>query len=418
MSKILIRDRNKNNPDKKSNWEYRFEAAKIEGKRKHISKAGFRTKKEALEAGTQALAEYNNAGSYFKPSEISVSDYLDYWIKEVCTLNFKHGTQMAYRCTVTRCLKPHLGRYQLKAITPAAIQEFFNRISLSHNYAQGSISNIFRTLNSALNYAVYPLAYIKENPAKYVKLPRTGKVKERIVLSQEEFNDIITRFPSGSRFHIPLLIGWHCGLRISETCGLTWDDVNFEKKTLTVNKQTVKRQSPESIWFFDKPKYNSSRVIKIGDTLINELIKEKELQERNEKGYGNYYTVQVAKKTTDETGNVAVNIVSIKKPLFDSSLPCVKMICVNERGKYTSSAIMSQVKKIIVKELGIDFTYHTLRHTHATILIENGVSPRAVQQRLGHKNIATTLQVYVHDTEAMQDDAVSKFEQAIKKDEP
>ena len=61
MGKINVRDRNKNNPDKKPNWEYRFEAAKIDGKRKHISKAGFRTKKEALEAGTKALAEYNNA---------------------------------------------------------------------------------------------------------------------------------------------------------------------------------------------------------------------------------------------------------------------------------------------------------------------------------------------------------------------
>ena len=61
------------------------------------------------------------------------------------------------------------------------------------------------------------------------------------------------------------------------------------------------------------------------------------------------------------------------------------------------------------------FDYHSLRHTHATTLIENGVSPKAVQQRLGHKSIVTTLQTYVHATETLQDDAVEKFEQVIKK---
>lgn len=83
-SKLNIRNRNKDKVDKDgkpkaANWEYRFEAAKIDGKRKHISKAGFKTKKEAEVAGTKALAEYNNAGLTFELSEMSYSDYLDYW---------------------------------------------------------------------------------------------------------------------------------------------------------------------------------------------------------------------------------------------------------------------------------------------------------------------------------------------------
>ena len=83
MAKLNIRNRNKDKLDangkpKPPNWEYRFEGAKIDGKRKHITKAGFRTKKEAEIAGTKALAEYNNAGLSFEPSEVSVSDYLDY----------------------------------------------------------------------------------------------------------------------------------------------------------------------------------------------------------------------------------------------------------------------------------------------------------------------------------------------------
>ena len=65
MAQVNVRNRKK--ADGSNNWEYRFEAAKVDGKRKHISKSGFRTKKEALEAGTKALAEYNNAGQHFTP---------------------------------------------------------------------------------------------------------------------------------------------------------------------------------------------------------------------------------------------------------------------------------------------------------------------------------------------------------------
>lgn len=88
MAKLNIRNRNKDKVDKDgkpkaANWEYRFEAAKIDGKRKHISKAGFKTKKEAEVAGTKALAEYNNAGLTFEPSEMSYSDYLDYWFDKI-----------------------------------------------------------------------------------------------------------------------------------------------------------------------------------------------------------------------------------------------------------------------------------------------------------------------------------------------
>lgn len=60
-------------------WEYSFEGAKIEGKRKPVSKSGFRTKAEAIAAGTQAKAEYDNTGRSFTPSDVSVADYLDYW---------------------------------------------------------------------------------------------------------------------------------------------------------------------------------------------------------------------------------------------------------------------------------------------------------------------------------------------------
>ena len=65
-------------------WEYRFQIASVGGKRQYKSKSGFRTKAEALEAGTKALNEYNNTGFTFTPSEISFADYLDLWLDTYC----------------------------------------------------------------------------------------------------------------------------------------------------------------------------------------------------------------------------------------------------------------------------------------------------------------------------------------------
>ena len=81
---------------KPPNWEYRFEGAPVDGKRQQISKAGFRTKKEAEIEGNKALAEYNNAGLKFEPSEISVADYMDYWLKNYCKMNVADSTMVSY----------------------------------------------------------------------------------------------------------------------------------------------------------------------------------------------------------------------------------------------------------------------------------------------------------------------------------
>ena len=79
----------------------------------------------------------------------------------------------------------------------------------------------------------------------------------------------------------------------------------------------------------------------------------------------------------------------------------------------TTSDSMKYCSRVIHNQLKLAFDYHSLRHTHATILIENGISPKTVQTRLGHKRIETTLQTYVHTTEAMENSAVDVFEKVV-----
>ena len=77
-------------------WSYYFDLGKIDGKRKKKENGGFRTKKEAEQALTAAMNEYNNAGTVFEPSEITVSDYLDQWYDLYCKPNLRYNSQLGY----------------------------------------------------------------------------------------------------------------------------------------------------------------------------------------------------------------------------------------------------------------------------------------------------------------------------------
>ncbi len=107
-------------------WSYYFDAAQVSGQRKKIEKGGFRTKKEAETALTKVLAEYDNAGQVFKPTEISVSDYLDFWFENYCLPNFTENSIRRYKTTINKHLKPFFGAYRLKSLQAATVQEFIS----------------------------------------------------------------------------------------------------------------------------------------------------------------------------------------------------------------------------------------------------------------------------------------------------
>lgn len=147
--------------------------------------------------------------------------------------------------------------------------------------------------------------------------------------------------------------------------------------------------------------------------LYEALKIELECQEANEKLYGEYFTVQVIKREIDEKNNEINRIIPVQK-CVEPTLPRARMICIAENGEYTSTDSFKYASRIIHHELGLAFDFHSLRHTHATRLIEAGISPKTVQARLRHQKIETTLQTYVHNTEQMEEDAVEVFEKKAK----
>ena len=406
-------------------WEYRFEAAAVNGRRSQISKGGFRTKADALEAGAAALAEYNRSGLAFSPTELSVTDYLDLWFDSYCKMNLKYNTQLGYFQIMENYLKPAFGKYRLNALNPTSIQDFANQLKLK-GLSRSSIVGIITTLSCAMNYAIEPLGYIQYNPCDRVKIPKISKPPhERIILTAEDFARIISRFPPGNRFYIPLMIGFYTGLRISEAFALTWDDINLQQRTLTVNKQVIKRnfgadvrqaaqkkgkKELKSSWYLASTKTaTSNRTIKFGETLYQALRQEKIRQMENEMKYAEYYTIHVLKKELDEKNEPMLRIVPIQK-CVGTQLPRIQLICVAENGEYTSTDSFKYCSRVIHNTLQLAFDYHSLRHTHATMLIEGGADVKDVQIRLGHGNIKTTLPTYVHDTEVMAQASVNIFE--------
>ena len=435
MAKLNIRNRNKDKLDKDGkpkppNWEYRFEAAKIDGKRKHISKAGFKTKKEAEVAGTKALAEYNNAGLKFEPSEMSYADYLDYWFDNYVKASCKYNTQLAYNIIIENHLKPALGIYKLKSLTPMMVQEYVNQ-KFTNGLKKTTLTNIMAVLSGSLKYAVVPANLLQSSPAEYVKYPKVSSDRSetnRTIISVDDFNRMLERFEKGNPFRYALLIGFHTGLRIGEVFALTWDDVDLKEATIDVNKLVYKRnygvdvrqvmkqkgkKEEKSAWYFGDTKTASSvRKIKIGDTLLKELKEYKRMQLENQMMYGEYYTQIFKKEEKDEKGNTIYRLIEVEKSV-PVTLPQANLIMRKENGQYSSTDSFKYAARVIHYDLGIKFNFHSLRHTHATKMIELGATPNAVQERLGHENIETTLQTYVHNTEAMAQDAVDLFEKAV-----
>ncbi|WIW71884.1 N-terminal phage integrase SAM-like domain-containing protein [Anaerosinus gibii] len=143
-------------------WYYRINLGIIDNERKETERAVGTSEKEVWKALRQAMVDIDQTGRYFDPSSKSFSDYLDEFI-ESRELNLKEYTLIRYKSAIKNHLKPALGKYKIKNISPALIQKFIDS-KKREGFSQNTTLLIFAVLRKALKYAVQLFGYIKINP--------------------------------------------------------------------------------------------------------------------------------------------------------------------------------------------------------------------------------------------------------------
>ncbi len=366
------------------NWYYYFNMGMVDGKKQLVERVVGPDKKEAERALRAAITAYENTGLHFEPSTITMADFMDYWYIEYGEVNLKHNTLLAYERAIRLQIKPALGKYRLKSLTPAVLQAFVNDL-YREGYSKSSLEIFASIVNNALKHAAHPWGYIKENPMQYVIIPkydaRRPTEKDLKILPADRIRKISEYLTEGHPLAIPFHLGLHTGLRVSEVCGLMWKHIDLDRGTLQVEQAMI---NEEGKWVYGTTKtVSSERQILLGPTIINILKKHRIWLMKNKLKYGAHYT---------ESDH----------------------ICVKECGGIITPNVIKYNTSKMKEKLGIDFNFHSLRHTHATMLMENGAKVKDIQARLGHSRSAITIDTYSHLTQKMQNESVDIFEQAMR----
>lgn len=215
MSEIMVRERFLRSGKKV--YEYSFEMASVDGKRKRKSKSGFASKRDARIAGRKALSEYENVGQVMVDRDISYADFLDLWMENDCKLTCKESTLYGYEKKIRLYLKPELGGYRVSSIDKKILQTFITDL-YNDGFSINTIISIKGLLTKSFNYALEN-HYIMISPANRLVIPQNmqpdkpTRRKEHIYLTKDNIDSLFERFPKGTSSFVPLQIAYHTGMR-------------------------------------------------------------------------------------------------------------------------------------------------------------------------------------------------------------
>ncbi len=424
-------------------YQYRFEVMGVDGHRKSVTKSGFRTRREARKAGQQAYAAYETRGVLAAPSDISMGDLLYEWIDADVAKRCKETTVAGYKKKIRLYLMPLLGNKNAAKLTKKDIQDFLYYL-FDQGYSPNTISSVKGILTKCFKYAV-DNQIVLSSPANGIpSIGQNGKPptietrsKEHIFLTEDNMRAIFERFPEGDDYHLPIQLGYRCGLRIAEAFALTWEDIDLKNKTLSVNRQIQwhkdetrseadkkkkngTSEAGKGYWYFSAPKYNSYRTIDLDDDLVALLQRTRDHYLKAKKYYGDkffeYYSTfpmyygKGGKPPRNPQHDSPITVRKTANP--------VHFIFVRDNGLYNNFRNMQYVNKVIHEKIGIEgYDFHSLRHTHATMLEESGAPLIYIQRRLGHKKPQVTQSIYLnHLTENSRNKGISALNDMYKTD--
>ena len=361
---------------KGNHWYYRIQRVNEKGELRWTERAGGRTKREALEAYFKAAEKIKETGCLTAPSEMSLEKLINIWLEDYVELNLHDQTVKNYKSAVKNHILTALGYMKICKINTLTIQKFINS---KVDYSYGTIDHLLIVLKSIFHYAIAPCEYLIKNPCEGVRVPQNAKDKTEVhVFSRQDIKLIFQKFPEGHHYDVPLRIAYHTGLRIGEALGLHWQEIDLEYDELT-----VKGTMTESGVYQPFPKNKTSkRTIPFGRKLHDILIKEMARQEHLKSNY---------------------------EYLFNRE----NYVCCRDDGSRISTGDMRFFNMWCTETFGKGHTAHSLRHTHATMLLEAGETLDAVSKRLGHSTVVTTSNTYSHMTKNRHSQTVSILNQIL-----
>ena len=401
-------------------YQYYFEAAPVNGKRKQISKSGFRTKTEALEEGNIAYNEYLTTGLNFKEQNISYLYVYLFWIENYCKTNLKYNTIQAYQTIIEKYLKPELGKYRLTTLTSVKLHSFITELCSKYNFSRSYFSNILKVIKGSFREACNVYGFVRYNPAMTLRLPKLENKKKNIkhVYTQDEIDKILTRFKDNDVFTCAFLTSCYTGMRTGEVCALTWNDIDLKNGIIHIKHNVYdKKKDEKGKWYLGSTKTETGdRKVYISNTLLNALKNYKRKQSYLKKVYGSKYHYYHLEEVKNSYGKVIeYRIVENENHLL--TLNTLNLVFTRENGLYSGTDITRYPYKIIHQELGIkNCRFYDLRGSYATRILKNGVEIRDVADILGHKNIETTENYYISSSNESRKDANDIFEKVIHSD--
>lgn len=387
MAQVRTRKRGKT-------YSYIFEAGQVNGKRKVIEKGGFATKDEAYEAGVTAFTSWKHGNIGVTSEKITLLDFSELWQKNVAQ-NIKDSTKDTYTSLLNSKIRPLIGNVIIQDIKPATIESWITKLYAA-GYSKSYIKECRMVLKAMLDYAVHPCGLISSNPCVYVKVPKKAptNVTKRTLISSEHYHALMEKYPVGHNMHLPIAIFYHTGMRIGEVLGLTWEDIDFDAQTILITKQRKYASTGPTHNIIDETKTEKSkRKIFISKEFVEELKAEKARQAQ--------YTVINA---VDANGYVYTYSAGIH---IDNLTP-VHLVCITSKCRPVNRAQLTTC----LRQEGINS--HSFRHTQATRLAKAKVPPVTAARRLGHATVGMTLNLYTHDTEDMQRNAMESLYHADK----
>lgn len=366
MSRVFLRKRSKNY------IVYLEYFDKETNKRKQKNMGSYPLKRDANKRLNEVKEEIYKE-ELLLPNEIILQDFLLDFLEKY-KMNLSITTYNRYMRICKKYIIPLLGDIKLCDIRPIHIQNYVD--DLLDLLTPQTIKVHLNILNLALKRA-YRLKLIKENVVQFVEVPKNKKYKNEIY-NAEDMKKLLEKSRETS-LELPIILASGLGLRISEILGLTWNNIDFNDFTITIDKITVRDKGQVIL---KEPKTESSiRTISAPKEIILML---KQLKKD-----------RLAAKLRGEKSHRELIF-------YDKNLNPIAQDVLSKKFRYFLQE--NNLKHI---------RFHDLRHSHVTMLIDAKVPIKVISERVGHSNVNTTLNIYSHALREMDQEASDKISDTL-----